>query len=295
MGDDFISLTDFTKSRIYEIIDAAEGIKKENLKMENILKGKTILTIFPESSIRTRITFEAAIKQLGAVHLSLPPSSLEKKELLEDVAKYLECWVDMLVIRYPDLRTVTELAKHMSVPVINAMTQENHPCEIIADLQTLREQKGDLEKLKFAFVGAKGNISNTWFTAAGILDLSITQICPSGYEIDSSLYSYAKQNSKGEVRVTDDMEDGLTGADVILTDCWPAGIGISEKFLPYQISAKTMAAAGKDVLLNPCPPFTRGEEVMEDAIASGHFIGYKAKTNLLHAHKAIILSCSSII
>jgi ornithine carbamoyltransferase len=142
-------------------------------------------------------------------------------------------------------------------------------------------------------VGEGANICNTWFEAAAKLDLNLTQVCPVGYEIDMQLFEYAKNNSKGDINITKNIEEGLRSADIILTDGWPVNKTDSEgfnKFLPYQIDLKNIKNANKHCIVNPCPPFTRGNEVSEEIIKSNYFIGYGGKENLLHMQKAILAS-----
>ena len=176
------------------------------------------------------------------------------------------------------------------------MSKQSHPCEILSDLQAIKEIKSNLTNLKFAFVGQGANICNTWFEIAGKLDLSLTQICPSGYEVDRGLFEYAKDNSKGEIKITNDMEEGLKCADIILTDGWPVSRDNEDefrRFLPYQINLNKIKIANKDCVLNQCPPFTRGNEIDEEVIKSDYFIGYKAKENLLYMQKAILASLNN--
>ena len=289
-----LSIKDLSKGELLGILDLADDIKENGMAYRNKLQDKTILTIFPDSSLRTRVTFEAAIKEMGAVHIFLPPASIERKEPIDDICRYLDNWIDMLVIRYPSYQIICSMADLLDVPVINAMTSENHPCEILTDLQTLRDLRGSFDSLKFVFVGGKGNICNTWFEAAGVLDLNMTLICPLGYELDEDTYSFAKR-SKGDIKITNNLEEGLSGADVVLTDGWPGGEAVADAFTPYRISSEVMALAKPDALLNPCPPMTRGHEVTEEVLNSSSFIGYKAKENLLHAQKAILLYCFGMI
>lgn len=289
---DLISLKDISREEINRLLDFADKIKEKHIKGEKYepLKGKTVITAFPSTSLRTRISFETGIFQLGGNSINMQ-IDFEAKEPLEDKVGYLNCWIDYLVIRYPKQSIIQEIAKNSKFSVINAMSKESHPCEILSDLQTIRERRGDLKNLKFAFAGEGANISNTWFEAAAKLDLNITQVCPKGYEINKELLKYAKENSKGDINITNDIESGLKYADIILTDGWPVNEKDEEefnKFLPYQIDMKKLKFANKDCIVNPCPPFTRGCEVADEVIRSNHFIGYNGKENLLHMQKSIL-------
>lgn len=289
---DLISIKNLTKDEIVALLDYSDEIKSKFNNGEEFkpLKGKTVITSFPSTSLRTRISFETGIFQLGGNSINME-IDFEGREPLEDKVGYLNCWIDYLVIRYPKEEIIEEIGKLSEFNVVNAMSRSSHPCEILSDLQTIRERKGTLKNLKFVFVGEGANISNTWFEAAAKLDLNITQVCPSGYEINKELFTYAKENSKGEVNITHDIEEGLKYGDVILTDGWPVkkeNIDEYKRFLPYQIDLSKLRFANKDCIVNPCPPFTRGNELTDDIIKSNNFIGYNGKVNLLHMQKAIL-------
>lgn len=288
------SIRNLSKNEVVGLLDFADALKKKYHKGIDYkpLLGKTVITAFPPTSLRTRISFETGIYQLGAQSINMP-IDFEGKEPVEDKVGYLSCWIDYLVIRNPKQDLIEKIAELGEFSVVNAMSRRLHPCEILSDLQTIRELRGKLSDLKFAFVGEGANISNSWFNAAGKLDLNLIQICPEGYEIDEELLSFAQTNSDGEVRITHDIEEGLKHADIVLCDGWPVKSDDSEeykKFLPYQITLDKLKLANKDCILNPCPPFTRGHEVVDEVIQSKHFIGYKGKENLLHMQKAILSS-----
>lgn len=289
---DLVSIKDLTSDEITYLLDFADEIKQKHKNGEEYkpLKDKTVITAFPATSLRTRISFETGIFQLGANSINME-INFEAKEPLEDKVGYLNCWVDYLVIRYPKQEIIRAISKKASFSVINAMSKQSHPCEILSDLQTIRERRGNLKNLKFVFVGEGANISNTWFEAAAKLDLNLTQVCPKGYEVNDELFQYTKKESKGEINITNNIEEGLKSADIILTDGWPVSKENYEeykKFIPYQIDIDKLKYANKDCIVNPCPPFTRGNEVTDDIIKSDHFIGYNAKENLLHMQKAIL-------
>ena len=236
------------------------------------LKGKTILLFFPESSIRTRITFEMAVRQLGGEVIIFPPSSLDKRESIKDVAGYVENWVDAVILRHPDIEVIQSLAKNCGTPVINAMSRENHPCEILSDLFSLSEIRPDYLDLNYVFVGDEGNICNSWKNAAELLNLKLTQIKPPR-----------------------NLEESLPSADIILCDSLSEELRNEDYISSYQITEKRMDMARPGALLNTCPPFFRGEEVSADVIDSPFFVGYEFKKNLLKVQKAIILFCLNSI
>lgn len=283
------NLQTLSQDRIISLLDLADELKvKHNYNIEyRPLVGKTILTVFPPTSLRTKISIEAGIFQLGAQAISIPDNFHEAEDL-EDVIGYINCWIDCLVIRHKSQSLMENLANMSKFPIINAMSKKYHPCEILSDLQTIRELRRDIQSLKFVFVGPAGNIANTWFTAAGKLNLNITQICPKGYEVEKDIYDFARENSKGTVEITNDMENGMKYADVILSDGWPKEEEHIEKLRNYSINMEAIKLANKKCIVNPCPPFKRGQEITEEVLNSQYFIGYDGKENLLHMQKAIL-------
>lgn len=272
MSKNLIYIEDFSKEEIYEIFKRADQFVNDAGQAKP-LEGKTIVLFFPESSIRTRVTFEKGIQELGGKTILFPPSALDKKEKLEDVIGYLENWVDAVVVRHSDIDVVKNLAKYAKIPVINAMTSENHPCEIITDLYGLSKIYDDIEKKKFLFVGAKGNIGNSWKAASELLGFELEQCCPVGYELKN-------------IKVYTNIEDAIIGKDIICTDSIPDKV--KEVFKDYQITLQHMLRANREAVLNPCPPFFRGEEVSADVINSDYFVGYGFKKYLVPVQQAIL-------
>lgn len=237
------------------------------------MQGKTIVLFFPETSIRTRITFEKGIWELGGNTILFPPSALDKKEEIEDVIGYLSNWADAVVVRHSDLSLVERMADYSDIPIINAMTSENHPCEIIADMYSLSKLCPDFINKKFLFVGAKGNIGNSWKAASELFGFELEQCCPEGYELEN-------------IKSDRSLDEAVAGKDIICTDSIPAKA--TEDFKGYQITLRHMQKANVGAILNPCPPFYRGEEVSGEVINSDYFVGYKFKRHLLEVQQAII-------
>lgn len=210
---------------------------------------------------------------MGGKTIVFPPETLDKKEKMEDVIGYLENWADAVVVRYSDIRIVKSMAEHAKIPIINAMTSENHPCEIITDLYALSKCYKDIEKKKFLFVGAKGNIGNSWKKASELMGFELEQCCPVGYELDN-------------IKVRTNIEDAILGKDIICTDSIPEKA--KEDFKEYQITLQLMRKANQGAILNPCPPFFRGEEVSEEVINSEYFVGYGFKKDLITVQQAIL-------
>lgn len=272
MSKSLIYIKDFSKQEIYEVFKLADKIAADSYR-DKILQGKTIVLFFPESSIRTRVTFERGIQELGGNTILFPPSALDKREKIEDVIGYLENWVDAVVVRHSDLALVEKMAKYSNIPIINAMTSENHPCEIITDMYSLTKISPNFITKKFLFVGAKGNIGNSWKAASELMEFELEQCCPKGYELEG-------------IRTYRSLEAAMAGKDIICTDSIPEKA--KEDFKGYQITLQYMQKANTGAILNPCPPFYRGEEVSEDVINSDYFVGYKFKSHLLEVQQAII-------
>lgn len=277
---DLLEISDLSEKQIMEIFNLADKLKNSTEGTE--LSGKTAVLFFPESSIRTRISFEKGIADLGGYSIFFPPSTLDKREELEDVIKYIENWADFVVIRHSDFRKIREIARHSDIPVINAMTSENHPCEILSDLYSLRSIRSNYRDLTYTFVGGRGNIANSWAEAAKVLNLRFNHVCTNGNEIraNDNNYSYSTE-----------LEEVLPQSDIILTDPLPPELITKEYTGKYQITLERMKKAKKNSLLNPCPPFFRNEEVSGDVIDSDYFVGYRFKENLIYVQQAIILYC----
>ena len=201
---------------------------------------------------------------------------MDKKEKLEDVCGYLNNWADGMIVRHRNIDVVKELAQYSTIPVINAMTDWNHPCEIISDMYSLSKIRVDFTKDKFLFCGKSGNIGLSWKEAANVLGFELSQCCPKGYEMEG-------------VQVFRDIKEAVKGKDIICTDSLPADI--LGDFEHYQITKEIMDMANENAVLNPCPPFYRGEEVSEDVIDSDYFVGYQFKRNLLEVQQAIVIYC----
>lgn len=268
----FIRLTDYTKSDIFDIFSIADEIQKG--KYEDTLKGKTVVLFFPESSIRTRVTFEKGIYLLGGQSILFPTETLDKKEDLRDVCGYLNQWADMLIVRHKDMEVLEKIAEYASVPVINAMTDINHPCEILSDMYALSKIRKDFVKDRYLFCGQKGNIGLAWKEAAKIMGFELSQCCGMGYEME-------------DIQVYHDIQEAIAGKDIVCTDSLPSGV--HEDFRKCQVTREIMEKANEGAILNPCPPFYRGEEVSEDVISSEYFVGYEFKKYLLAVQQAVII------
>lgn len=266
-----VRVDDYSKKDIINIYKIADEIQKGSFT--DALNKKTIILFFPSSSIRTRVTFEKGINMLGGQVILFPSDSLDKKEKIEDVVGYLNNWADCIVVRHSNINLIEEIRKFSKVPIINAMTSENHPCEVLSDLYSLSKLRNNYLELNYTFVGANENIGKAWLEASKLLGFNLKQSCPKGYELDNITIEY-------------DINEAMKDSDIILTD---SVSHVKDEFKNYSVTKKLMEKANIGALLNPCPPFTRGEEVSDDVIDSEYFVGYEFKKSLIYVQQAIIL------
>lgn len=269
-----IRLTEYTKEDILKIFEITDSLL--NSEYKKFLDNKTVVMFFPPSSIRTRITFEKGIHLLGGQTILFPPETLDKKEEIKDVIGYLNNWADAIVVRHSNIKLLEKIAKYSNVPIINAMTDVNHPCEVLSDLYSLSKIRSNYLNDKYLFCGRKCNIGLAWKEIADVMNLDFSQCCPRGYEMEN-------------VIVDHDIHSAICGKDIICTDSLPKNV--LPDFKEYQITAEIMEKANNGALLNPCPPFFRGEEVSASTIDSKYFVGYKFKKYLLEVQQAILIYC----
>lgn len=253
---------------------------------------RRVATIFDGPAFRTRLAFDTALSNL-AVHQVPLHVRLGEREPVSDTAAILNGAVDAVVIRTSDHSAVMELAQHSEVPVINAMTDAGHPCEVISEAFTLLEHCGELDGLQITFVGEDTNLCRSWCELTTIFDLSVTQVCPPGWELpDTFLESLRQHGQSGRVAVAHDLDVGAAGADVIYTDGWPRSTREPgpdrDAFMPIQIDQTTLDRAGAATLLMHCMPVRRGDEVTAAAFGDHRSITLKAKANLGPTHTANI-------
>lgn len=273
---DLIRLTDLQSSEIYEIFNIADEISTG--KYNGFLNGKSVILCFPASSIRTRVTFEKGIYLLGGQPIRFPNDVLEKKEDFRDVCGYLNNWADIVIVRHRDIQLIEKFAAYSKTPVINAMTDINHPCEILSDMYALSKIRDNFISDKYLFCGKSGNIGLAWKEASKVMGFDLSQCCGSGYGYEMD-----------DVQVYHDIKAAIKGKDIICTDSLPASE--FNDFREYRITKEVMDMANKGAVLNPCPPFYRGEEVSDDVIQSEYFVGYEFKKSLLVVQQAVMIWC----
>lgn len=280
-----LRINDLSEAQITDIFALAEKLMLN--ESPPLLKGKTFVLFFPETSIRTRITFEKGIRDLGGEVLLFPPDTLDKRERLSDVIPYIANWSDGVIIRHPDFSKLREIAEFSPIPVINAMTSDHHPCEILSDMYTISRMNPRFRELVYTFVGRACNISRSWMDIARVLDLEFHQVCLPGYELSEG-------EGNRNYRFHTELEPVLRESDVVLTDSLPEALRTQEYLERYQITLERMKLSKRGAVLNPCPPFYRNEEVGEDAVSSDFFVGYGFKKNLLYVQQAVLLYCCSL-
>ena len=295
---DLISLADLTREQLEEILTLAQRLKADRKSgwPHPLLAGKTLAMIFEKPSLRTRVTFEVGIAQLGghAVYLAPQDIGLGTRETVADVAQNLSRWVDLIMVRTFSHSTIIELAQAAAVPVINALSDLLHPCQILADCLTLIEQRGRLDGLKVAFIGDGNNVVNSWINAASKFPFAFALACPAGYEPDANVLARARKNG-AQVMITQSVEDAVRGADAVYTDVW-ISMGQEQEtvlrrqaFEEYQVNAKVMALAKNEALVMHCLPAHRGEEITADVLESPRSVVLEQAENRLHIQKAIMV------
>ena len=296
MVKDFISLLDFTTAEVEGFLDLADDLKARQKAgtPHPLLAGKSLALIFEKPSLRTRVTFQIGMFQLGGTAVLLE-TRLGERESVPDVARNLDRWVDGVAARTFSHQHVVELAGCCKGPVINMLTDRLHPCQILADAQALREHRGkDLSSLKIVFVGDGNNVFHSWAELAARLPLNLTLVCPPEYMPDMDLVNACRELARGSITITHDVEAGMRGADAVYTDVW-ASMGQEEEeaaraaiFAPFQVNGRLMSLADSRCLFLHCLPAHRGLEVTDDVMDSPNSIVFDQAENRLHAQKAIL-------
>ncbi len=301
MKRDFIKVTEFNQNEIYDFLDSATLLKKR-IKDESDnykpLSGLSLAMIFAKPSARTRVSFETGFFKLGGHALYLGPNDIGigKREAVKDIGRVLSRYNDMIMARLFDHKHIIELSESATVPVINGLTDYNHPCQIMADLLTIYEHMNSVDNIKIVYVGDGNNIVHSWLNLATIIPLDFTCLCPEGFEPDSMTVELAKSTSFSRIEITSDVKNAVIGADVIYTDVW-ASMGQKEEanergkiFNDFQVNAEMMNSTKKDTLFMHCLPAERGREVTDEVMESSSSIVFDQAENRMHAQNAIMLN-----
>ncbi|MEW4372653.1 ornithine carbamoyltransferase [Paenibacillus kandeliae] len=300
-GKDFIELSDYTAEEIHFLIELAIELKRKQKAGEvyRPLEGKTVGLIFEKSSTRTRVSFEVGTYQLGghALFLSKNDIQMGRGETIADTAQVMSRYLDGIMIRTFGHENVTELAKYADIPVINGLSDLGHPCQVLADFQTIVEHKGKLKGLKLAYIGDGNNMAHSLMIGGARVGLDVYVASPEGYEPDAEVLKQCEAlaaESGATIKVVRDPKEAVANADAIYTDVW-ASMGFEEEqkireqaFADYQVNEELVSHAKPDYIFLHCLPAHRGEEVSAGVIDGGNSVIFDEAENRLHAQKAIM-------
>jgi ornithine carbamoyltransferase len=297
---DFLSIRDFSPADVRHLLDLACEVKAKPEAYSETLKGMTLAMIFEKPSLRTRVTFDVGMDQLGGHSLYLSPAeiNLGKRESVHDVAKNLERMVQGIMVRTFSHEIVEEMARHANVPVINALTDFSHPCQALADYLTMLEVKGRIAGLKVAYIGDGNNVAHSLMFAGAQLGANVWVATPPGYEPNLEAVSWVRLRcgeTGGSFITTHDPQMAASGADVIYTDVWTSMGSEAEAekrqaaFRPYQVNSALFGLARNDCIFLHCLPAHRGHEVTDEVIDGPHSFVFQEAENRLHAQKAILV------
>ncbi len=302
MKRDFLHITDFSADEIWAVFDLAKEVKTKLKNREDFkpFAEHSLAMIFAKPSARTRISFETGFFRLGGHALYLGPDSIDigKREPVKDVARVVSRYNDLIMARLFDHDDIIELAEHASVPVVNGLTDYNHPCQVMADLFTIREHRGDLDDLKIVYVGDGNNVVHSWLRMAARLPFHFVCACPEGYAPDADTVKLAEEAGLSRIEISHDPQSAVKNADVVYTDVW-ASMGRKheleerlERFKGFQVNDELMAAAGEKAYFMHCLPAERGVEVTDSVIESKNSIVFDEAENRMHVQNAIMLKIS---
>lgn len=294
---DLINFAGLSRREFDSILTLAGELKRKQRRgvAHRLLAGKSLALVFEKPSLRTRATFEIGMNQLGGSVFFMGPAEvgLGTRETPADCARSLARWVDLIAVRTFTQGTLEEMASYSSVPVINALTDLYHPCQVLADCQTLIEHRGKLDGLKICFIGDGNNMVHSWLEAAALVPFTFTLACPKGYEPDGDILAKARA-AGAKVAVTQSVAEAVNGADAIYTDVWTS-MGQEEEaqrrrraFRDYQVNAEVVGTAKQDALVMHCLPAHRGEEITHEVLESPRCVAFDQAENRLHAQKAVM-------
>ena len=300
MNKDFLHISDLTSDEIFELLDKSKWIKTKFKNKENYLPfdRKTMAMIFAKPSARTRVSFETGFYRLGGHALFLGPNDIGigKRESTKDIARVLSRFNDIIMARLFDHQHILDLAKYATVPVINGLTDFNHPCQIIADIFSILEKRGNLDNLKITYIGDGNNIVHSWLMLAMRIPFHFTVACPEGFEPDIELVKKTRDIGLSTIEISHDPHTAVKDSDVVYTDVW-ASMGQKEEaqkrrdlFSKFQINDDLMKATGRNTYFMHCLPAERGVEVTDSVCDASYSIIFDQAENRMHAQNAIMLS-----
>jgi ornithine carbamoyltransferase len=304
MKKDFLSIDDIKKNEIFDVLDLALELKKKPIR--NSLNGKVLCLLFEKPSTRTRISFESGIDQLGgsAIYLDATTSQISRGEIIEDTARVMDRYVDVIIARVFSHKTLETMSKYANANVINALSDLEHPCQILSDLLTIREKFKDFESLRLVYVGDGNNVCNSLLLGCSKVGMDIAVACPNGFEPDRRIIEMARNYSKvskSKVTIGTEPKELVKDANIIYNDTFISMGNEKEKekrlkiFIPkYQVTNKLLRLAATDVVYMHCLPAHRGEEVTSDVIDGPKSIIFDQAENRLHAQKALLLKMMGV-
>jgi len=297
---DFLQLDDFTADELWEILHLAKELKEKFHRRERFkpFQDRSLAMIFAKPSARTRVSFETGFSWMGGHAIFLGPADIGigKREAIKDIARLLNRYNDLIVARLFDHAHLLELAQHATIPVINGLTDYNHPCQIMADIFTIWERKQALDGLKIAYLGDGNNVVHSWLRLAAVFPLEFVCACPEDYEPDPATVAIAQKTGRSSITVVHDPMKAVVGADVVYTDVW-ASMGQKEEiaerervFRPFQVNATLMQATEKNTFFMHCLPAERGREVTDEVMEADYSIVFQQAENRLHVQDAIMVT-----
>ena len=300
MKKDFIAISDYTRDEIVEILALAKKLKirQKNQETYTPLQGKSLVMIFQKPSARTRVSFETGMFQLGGHAIYLGPSEvgLGKREKAADLARVLSRYNDAIMARLFGHELMLELSQYATVPVINGLTDFNHPCQVLGDLLTIDEHLGRFEDFTLAYIGDGNNMVHSWLNAASRLQMRLNLAIPPGYDPNRSVLDSAKKSGCSEISIVRHPEEAVVGADIIYTDVW-ASMGQEKEadrrkrdFKNFQVNERMIQRAKSNVKVMHCLPAHRGDEITDAAIDGPHSIVFDEAENRLHLQKAVLVT-----
>ncbi|MGH7786177.1 MAG: ornithine carbamoyltransferase [Candidatus Binatia bacterium] len=298
MKRDFLMLDALTRAELDDILQISAGLKRDLKAGQRppLLAGKTLAMIFEKPSLRTRVTFEVGMTQLGGYAVYLTPTDIRlgERESVADIARNLERWVDFVMARTNSHQTLLELATHARVPVVNGLSDMRHPCQVLSDCFTVIEHRGRLDGARVAWLGDGNNVANSWIAAAARLGFAFAIACPPGYEPDETVVRDARKDG-ATIEITHDPGAALQGADVVYTDVWTS-MGQEDEaaerkraFRGFQVNAAAMRIAKPDAVVMHCLPAHRGEEITGEVIDGPQSIVFDQAENRLHVQKGVLV------
>ncbi len=297
MKKDFLTVWDLSSKEISLLIERSLELKRGGDKFDNFpLKGKSAGLIFEKSSTRTRVSFEVAIYQLGGQPIFLNSNDIQLKrgESVADTARVLSGYLDCIIIRTYAHERIIEFAGNSSVPVINGLTDKHHPCQVLADIMTIREKRGKFEGASVAYIGDGNNVANSLLEISSLLGIHLIIACPEGYEPDAEVLDRTRSTGKNEIILLKNPKEAVGAADVIYTDVWismgdnESDVKKKEKFRKYQINDELLSCAKRDVIVLHCLPAHRGEEITSEVLDGPKSAVFDQSENRLHTQKALL-------